>query len=106
LTSLNIPFTALVPDEGVGFVMRAANLDRRDSLGRGKSAVSHGRPRGAAGQGGAGEWKASLSGLNSLRENYPLQIESRRSLCHSKVRRNRTGAPGSPKRAWAENDGE
>jgi hypothetical protein len=33
------------------------------------------------------------------------RIESRRSLCHSKVRRNRTGAPGSPKRTWAENVG-
>src|ERR1700685_3933705 len=38
--------------------------------------------------------------------------QSRRSLCHSKVRRNRTGAPGSPtcpglpwERTWAENDG-
>jgi len=52
--------------------MRAANLDRRDSLGRGKCCF----PRQAPRRGGAGEWKASLSGLKSLRENYPLQLSS------------------------------
>ena len=42
-----------------------------------------------------------MSGLKCLRENY---IESLRSLCHSKLRRNKTGAPR--KHTWAENDGE
>ena len=48
---------------------------------------------GAAEKRSAAGRKAIPHGLESLRENYRLQIESRRRVRHSGSRRNRRGAP-------------